>query len=369
MRVAWDARLLFRPRSRGIGNYGRGLLAGLDSLPQGPEVVLLHDTARIKEKFGRRAISLGAQWAYRFQAWERFNLPLGAALCKADLLHSIGNTTPPYSVVPRLVTVHDAIPFLTHLGEQGPSLAYFRKTVPEAIRTAAGIITDSEASAGDLLRLFGVNSAKMRVIPLAVPVDFQPLELHTRQEALLECGVASPFLLSLAAAAPRKNTVGVIRAFGRICRRFPNLALVLTGVDGELAATLAVAIRDFGIPTNRVILLGFVDSQTLAALYAGCTAFLFLSLYEGFGLPILEAMRCGAPVICSTHGSCSEVAGGAAILVDPRDEDAVVGTIGEVVGDSAGLAALAQAGHRREREFTWSKTAAATLEAYEQALR
>jgi glycosyltransferase involved in cell wall biosynthesis len=173
-------------------------------------------------------------------------------------------------------------------------------------------------------------------------------------------------VLALAAIAPRKNTIGVLRVFQRIARENGDVNLVLTGVDHGLRSEINRALTTIDIPASRVKLLGFVNPDERNALYAGAAVFLFLTLYEGFGLPILEAMRCGAPVLCSDRSSCPEVAGDAAALVDPADEEAAARIALDLMALSAADRRRWQArGFERERQFSWRNTARLTLDVYD----
>jgi len=366
MRIVWDARVLCGPEIRGIGSYMSNLVpAMLDRRPD-LDIQLFTDSPPPSQLRLRGLVPqmVGPTKGYRWQLWERFVLPWHARRAGADLLHSPANTTPQRTPMPRVVTVHDVIPYLSHVTDASPQGRYWCRTVPDGVRRAAAVVTDSEVSRTDIARVFEVPADRIDVVPLAVGSDVRPPA--DVESSLRDRAIQPPYVLALAATAPRKNTLGVLRVFQRMARQNHDVRLVLTGVGPGLRVQITRALMELGIPVDRVHLFGFVDTDTRNALYAGSAAFLFLSLYEGFGLPILEAMRCGAPVVCSSRASCPEVAGDAAALVDPADEPAVAGIALDVVGLSGGARRQWQArGFARERQFSWSHTARMTLDVYD----
>lgn len=368
MKVAWDARVVYGPELRGMGTYTANLLHAIgDARPEIDRVLLTDDSAKGRDRIsGITPRVVGPNHGYRWQLWEQVGLPWHAARLRANLLHSPANTTPRFGMVPRVVTVHDVIPYLPEVAQETLTGRYWLKTVPEAIRSAAAVITDSEASRRDIERVLDVPGDRISVIPLAVGLDVEAPPAERVRETLTSLGVAQPYVLSLAAPAPRKNTAGVVRVFGRLARSCPDVQLVLTGVGHALRRTILELAAAEGIPEHRLRMFEYVDAPTRNALYTGTSVFLFLTLYEGFGLPILEAMRCGAPVLCSTRSSCPEVAGDATVLVDPEDEAAAADALRDmVVASESQRREWRERGWAREREFTWARTAEMTLRVYD----
>jgi glycosyltransferase involved in cell wall biosynthesis len=368
VKVAWDARVIFAPQLRGMGSYAVNLLRAMGRARPELEPMLLIDesTPHVDRVNGLRPRVVGPSRGYRWQLWEQVGLPWHTTRLRADLLHSPANTAPRLRLVPQVVTVHDVIPYLPEIADRALEGRYWRHTVPQAIRNADAVITDSESSRQDLIRVLGLRQERITVVPLAVGADVERPADETIRSVLAVNGVQEPYVLSLAAPAPRKNTAGVLRVFARLLQTAPELQLVLTGVRSpfqEHVVELADALR---IPAARLRLLDYVDAATRNALYAGAAVFLFLSLYEGFGLPILEAMRCGAPVLCSNRSSCPEVAGSAAVMVNPADEDEVIDALLGMLRAPAGDRACWQSlGAAREREFTWTRAAELTLKVYD----
>ena len=366
MKIAWDARVLVNGSLRGMGTYAFHLLPSLQKCRPDFEFILFHDGGtRPLPVEGFAARRIGPVRGYRWQLWEQLGLPLQARWHGCNLIHSPANTTPPRSVLPRVVTLHDAMPFHAW-NTDASALAYFRRTQRLAVASADAIITDSAYSKQDICELLDVPPARVSVIPLAPSPELTRPDDTSRATALDKLGINRRFVLGLAATAQRKNTRGILRAFAQLRREVDDVLLVLTGVGPELNASIAHDLRALQIPESEVRRLGFVGPEELAALYAGCAAFWFLSLYEGFGLPILDAMQCGAPVVCSTRTSCPEVAGNAAVMVDPENAEEVAAAAGRVLKrDPAEQETWRNRGYARASSFTWLKTAMQTAYVYD----
>lgn len=365
MRVGWDARILVNGKRRGMGTYAFNVLQALRESRPDIELTLFHDQGPREVAIeGVDARDIGPKRGYRWQLWERVGLPLHAYTRGCDVVHSPANTTPPRCPVPRVVTLHDAMPF--HAWNEGANpLPYFHETQRRALARAEAIITDSQYSKDDIVNTLKVDQARVTVIPLAPSIDLHPPEPASVTSQLRALDVESPFIVALAATEKRKNTDGVLRAFAVLQHEHPDVSLVLTGVGAQLRPAIDAAMTQFDIDRRRVRCLDFVSQDQLAALYTGCDAFWFLSLYEGFGLPILDAMRCGALVVCSTRTSCPEVAGAAALMVDPEDTTQIVATtLGVLAMDTETRQAWRSRGLRRAAEFTWQRTAAMTADVY-----
>jgi glycosyltransferase involved in cell wall biosynthesis len=365
MTVGWDARVLVNGQRRGIGTYAYHVLQALRECRPDIALTLFHDQGAGHGPVpGVDARAIGPKRGYRWQLWERLGLPLYAYARGCDVVHSPANTTPPRCPVPRVVTLHDAMPFHAW-NESANPLPYFRDTQRRALTRADAIITDSEYSKDDIVHTLKVDPARVRVIPLAPSSDLHQPDATTVAFHLTDLDVRSPFVVALAATALRKNTIGVLRAFAALQHEHRDVSLVLTGVGTQLRPTIAQAIADLSIDERRIRCLDFVRQDQLAALYAGSAAFWFLSLYEGFGLPILDAMRCGAVVVCSTRTSCPEVAGNAAIMVDPENLDQIAdATLGVLAMDAMTRHAWQARGARQAAGFTWQRTAAMTADVY-----
>jgi glycosyltransferase involved in cell wall biosynthesis len=295
-------------------------------------------------------------------------LRLEQVLPDLDCFHATAYAVPRTRRTPVVLTVHD----LTLLRAPELGTAALRRTVrgvAAAARSARRVIADSETTRHDLVVRCGVAAARIRVVPLGVGQAFRPQPIAAAQaQVATRLGIDRPYLLHVGTLEPRKNLPALVRAWSALrAARADAPLLVLAGTPGWGAAAVAQAVAASAAPGD-VRLLGRVGDADLPALYAAAEALVFPSLYEGFGLPLLEAMACGTPVIASRGGALPEVAGDAALLVDATDAGALAAAIARVVDDGALRAHLRASGLERARAFTWTACAAATLAVYEEAV-
>jgi len=283
----------------------------------------------------------------------------------ADLFHATAYTAPRTRGVPIVVSVHDLA--LVRFPELGSAEL---RGVPARTRLAAAaariILASSEATRRDLIELLGVPPDRIRVVHLGCDAAFRPLPADgARTHVRDRYGLAEPYLLHVGTLEPRKNLARLIRAYGRLCAaRRDAPALLLVGERGWQYEGLFRLVEELKLGA-RVRFTARVPSADLPALYGAAAAFVYPSLYEGFGLPPLEAMACGTPVVCSNAAALPEVTGDAALLVDPYDEDALAAALEQVLDDSALRASLRARALDRARYFTWERCARATLTAYD----
>ena len=294
-------------------------------------------------------------------------LPLRARRVHADLLHTPAYRLPLWSSVPVVTTIHDVIPLVyPHFFRRRDRLmisAYFRLA-----RRAAHLITDSEATRQDVHRLLRVPLANMTTVHLAASPAFRPQTPERIAAAQAQYNLTLPYVLSVATLEPRKNLERVLAAFAQIRHKLDQPhQLVLVGKTGWLYAPLLHSITALGL-TEHVRLTGFVPEEDLPALYGGAAAFVYPSLYEGFGLPPLEAMATGCPVITSQRGSLHEVVGDAALVVDPEDTTAIGTALAEMLTDATLAERYRNAGRARAQAFSWEQTAAQTVAVYEHVM-
>lgn len=375
-RIAIDGCLLSIPR--GIGNTVANVLRALATMHV-PFEIIVYVTGREDESTRPTSESI----RYRrlpsvpYPLWENVVVPLACARDAIDVLHSPGNTGP--LVLPpnvrRVTTIHDLIFFASASLVGSPTqvrqrlqYAYYRTSVPHAARRSQHVITDSRFSRDELIEKLHIDGERISVVPLGTEPS-QPLDDDRDDAALLqELGVSEPFSFALGAPDTRKNTARILRAFARTRERRPEIGmLVIAGLTAEYRATLARSLAKRGL-SEHVTLLGFVTPQRLSLLYRRAYVFLYPSLYEGFGLPVLEAMAHGTAVIASRTTSIPEVAGDAAYLIDPTSEAALGDAIAALFDDEARRRELQRRGRLRARAFSWQNTAAATLAVYETAL-
>lgn len=279
----------------------------------------------------------------------------------AELVHHPRHLVPPelHLPGPSLVTVHDVLPLAEPEHYSKLILWRYRLLARSAVRSAALVLTGSAYSAGEISERLGVERSRIRVTPYGVEERFRPVPVDRER-----LGVPGPYVLCVGTMEPRKNLAGAVRAFELVQRDFPEHSLVLIGGRGWMGDELE---RLLSTTDVRLVRPGYVSDPDLVQLYSGADCFLFPSLSEGFGFPVLEAMACGAPVISSDGASLPEVVGDAGILTEPQPE-ALAAALRELLSSSDRRAELSRRGRERAGGFTWDACAAATVAAYRDAL-
>jgi glycosyltransferase involved in cell wall biosynthesis len=300
--------------------------------------------------------------------WRRigFDLPVAIGRDRPDVVH-VQYTAPIRVGVPVVVTVHD-VSYLEHPEYFSPfRRTQLRFTVANTIRRAASIITPSEFSRSRIARAYGIDESRIEVIQYGVDPQFRPMPQAAAQGWVRErYGFAEPYILTVGDLQPRKNQIGLIRAFSRLLESTPHLPhrLLLVGKEnwhgGEVKAE---AMRSRY--ADRILFTGFVANEDLRRLYCGCDVFAFPSFYEGFGLPILEAMACGRAVACSEGSATGEVADGAAVLFDPYAVDEIANAVRDLLIDPDFRQRRERLGIQRAAQFSWQRAAGETIRVYE----
>lgn len=273
------------------------------------------------------------------------------------------------SSIPRIITIYDLIPILfPHLFTQS-QVDTFKRSLYSIDVNRDWIICISQSTKDDLLNFFGGNldSSKVSVTPLAASKAFLPIQdIHLIKDTLSNYGIPTnrPYLLTLCTLEPRKNLAAVIRSFSNLIKIGLDLSLVLVGVQGWKNKSIFEEIKKDKKLKSRLFFTGFVPDEDLSAIYSGATCFVYPSLYEGFGLPPLEAMQCGIPVITSNVSSLPEVVGDAGITINPKDEDELSQAIYRVASDQALRASLAAKSMERAQQFSWSQCTEQTIQFY-----
>jgi glycosyltransferase involved in cell wall biosynthesis len=352
----------------GVGTYIRNLVPAVAARDPSLDLTLFHASfdRRLDEPWldGMRVVSVPGSIRTLYPLWNTVRSPaLPGPLASADVLHATsGVAIPPATRSQRvIVTIHD-LAFLRY-----PELfprrwrMLYRLGLGVAARRADAILTPSRSTADDVVARGGVDPARVHVTPLAATL---PTGAAEPARVLERLGVATPYLLFVGTIEPRKNLVTLVRAYRRAAAGIPH-ALVLAGPPGWDLEPLS---RELAAPgPGRIVRTGRLSDAELDAVYRGASAFVYPSLYEGFGLPVLEAMVRGIPTIASNVSSLPEVTEDAALLVDPRSPEALGGAIATVLGDDALASRLGEDGRRRAERFTWDETARLTLEAYERS--
>ncbi len=312
---------------------------------------------------------LNERWLYRL--WYRLRLPLPVqwATGAIDLFHSPDFVLPPVSGnIPTLLTVHDLS--FVHYPETFPTnlVAYLNRVVPWSIQRATHVLADSQATRNDLINLWHIPAEKITVLYSGVNGMFQPETDEARITAVrakYQLGTA-PYILAVGTVQPRKNYQLLIRAFSQLVTNQPY-HLVIAGGKGWLYEEVLAEV-DRQQMNGRVHFTGFVADNDLPTLYSEATLLVQPSIYEGFGLPLLEAMACGVPIISSNISSLPEVVGESAVLLSPHDETAWANTIQRLLNEPTQRAHLVAAGFRQVRRFTWQAAAKQLLGIYQTLL-
>lgn len=298
--------------------------------------------------------------------WTLVGLPRAAAAARVSVIHAPAYTAPFWAGAPVVLTIHDVsyelYPEWYPYRRDWLRRAFYRRSA----RAASRIVTVSEFSASEICRAYAIDRERVTVTPLGVDRAFgRDAEITCE----LPAGVTTPFLLHVGDLHERRNLAMLVDALIEARRHFgatSGLSLVLVGSDRGVADGLCRVAHEAEVP-EAVVLLGDVSEDRLRALYRCATALVYPSLYEGFGLPLVEAMASGTPVIASSAASIPEVVGDAAVLLDPTDAPAWADAIVRVVNDETLRDRLRAAGLKRASQFTWRRTAELTLDVYRRA--
>ena len=375
MRIGINAhKLSFEPgfRQAGTSRYIEALLQELPAVADDDDEILAF-TGRVPD-----------HWIDRFPGsidWKHARFPTGwpparilweqtagtglGVRYRLDLIHSPLNVAPLFPGAPTVVTVHDIAyeRFPEHYpkGQQ----QYLSLMTRISTRRADRVIAVSEATAADLVGIYGVGRDRIEVIPNGVEERFRPHSADEQAAFRLRNDLPEHFLLFVGTLQPRKNLDGLLRAYALIADRI-NWPLVVIGGAGWLYSPIERLLRRLGIG-NRVRFTGYVLPEDLPGWYAAAEIFILPSHYEGFGLPVIEAMASGTPVITSSTSSLPEVAGGCAALVDPAAPAEIAGAMLKLAEDAGRRRELSDLGVRHARKFTWRRAAEATYAVYRRA--
>ncbi|MCZ7574697.1 MAG: glycosyltransferase family 4 protein [Ardenticatenaceae bacterium] len=364
----------------GIGRYTREAVAALARLETAHRYTLVSTRGAegprpaLAPNFGWRELPLSGRQAAI--VWQRLRLPLPIEHWTGplDLYHSPDYTLPPLRQARGIVTVHD-LSFLAMPEYHEPSLRrYLTRAVPRGLARAAHVLADSESTRRELMERLDVPATKISVVYPGVDPRFHPLDSrHPADAALLNrtratYGLANPFILSVGTLEPRKNFEGLIRAYALLHNRNGiNHELIIAGGEGwqHTREALLTLVDDLHLGGN-ILFPGFVSDELLPALYNLAALVVYPSHYEGFGLPVLEALACGTPVLTTRTTSLPEVGGSAAIyLDDSHDVEGLAAAIRQALGDAELRATAARAGPAQAAGFTWERTARQLLEVYQ----
>ena len=378
MRIGIDCTAAVHQRA-GIGRYTRGIIGALAELggEHSFELLVVGNDAEIVEPAGWLP---GLETKDNFEVkelplpnrlwrvlWHRLGIPVPADLLTGtvDVFHSPDYLLPPVRRGKKVVTVHD-LSFLRHPEAAEPSLrAFLCASVPRSVRKADLVLGDSESTRQDVIELLGIDGDRVEVVYPGVDGAFRVIDDQHHLAAVKQLyGLDCPFILNVGTLEPRKNLVTLLDAYAALRRRGLEHKLVIAGGRGWLYDGVFRRLEELSLEQD-VIFLGYVAEEHLPALYSLADLLVFPSLYEGFGLPPLEAMACGTPVITSDSSSLPEVVGKAGLMVPARDADALAEAIATVLADSVLREDLVKQGLSWAAQFTWRAAGEKLLAIYQ----
>ena len=361
MRIGFDGRSLVSPAG-GVRRYASELLDGLVRSNPNDTIVVFGASADSAQQLAVQHRSV-RQIAPTNLGWSLVDLPRAIRNEGLDVFHAPAYTAPLYGAHPLALTIHD-VSYERHPEwypyRRDPFRRWFYRC---SARTADVIITDSDFSRREIAAAYGLDLSLIRVVPLGVGGRFLASTPPRRPT-----DVKQPYVLHVGDLHVRRNVQTLVRALARLPSVYSQIApplLVLAGADRGERANIEIEAQRTNV---QIRFSGPVDDDALVALYARAAVFVYPSRYEGFGLPLLEAMACGTPVIGARAGAIPEVVGDAGILVDPDDESEMAASIGRVMSDTELAARLRSAGRKRAMGYSWARTARQTTEAYGEAI-
>jgi glycosyltransferase involved in cell wall biosynthesis len=366
MRLGLDVRLTYSVGG-GIAKYIRRLAADLPALAPAHEHIHLYRRGHA-ETFSPQAQRVDC-WTPAHHWLETIALAVEAAPQRLDLLHSPDFIPPLWGYRRSLITVHD-LTFLRYPEFLTPeSRRYYNGHIHLAVKMADAISADSHATKDDLVNLVSAPPEKITVIHLGLDPEFRALAGEVVTQTLSRLDLTPGYILFVGTFEPRKNIPGLFAAYFRLRKLMPDAPpLVLVGHKGWLFDATNSVMHDLGLE-KQVYFFENLPAADLPAVYNGASLFVLPSHYEGFGFPVLEAMGCGVPCIIADRASLPEIAGDAALKVNPDDPDDIAAALHRALTDSALRDSMRQKGLEQVKKFTWEKTARETLALYERVLR
>jgi glycosyltransferase involved in cell wall biosynthesis len=375
MRICIEAQRLFRPHKHGMEIVALETIRALQALDTQNEYHIIaandSDTQALQATTNFTIHRLKPSL---YPKWEQITLPGFVKKLQPDLLHCTANTAPLFYKGNLLVTIHDLI-FMDKTDRAGSAYQRFgnryrRWIVPAVARKATAIATVSEYSKQEICKRLRINENKVTVVHNGVSSDFMPIEdAATREAFRKKYAVPTAYLLHIGNTAPRKNTLNVCKAYHLYRHQQPDaLPLVISGCSEDFIREM---LQQIGLQHLRehIHLTGYIEAEDLPLLYGMSSLFLYPSLQEGFGLPVIEAMSCGVPVITSNGSSLKEIAGQAAKLVNPESPEEIAAAIRLVLNDEAMRKYMQSMGIMNARRFSWRAAAEQTLALYQSLQR
>lgn len=364
MKVGVDARCLNTAHVRGMGKYVLEMLSHAGAVSRHIRWHLFGDRPEMavhRPACGVAEVDLFDVKGYRFRSWEQFGLPLRARRARLDVLHCVASTLPYWQPVPVIVTLHDTLPW-EDTKRGGYEAWYWHRLLPAALHRSQAIVTISDASRRDIMARWPKLAAKLHVIPHGIADAY--LQARTaRPPSVLSLAGARPYLLYVGGIIERKRFSWATRILAEL--NDTNVCMVACGFTAEEALAVGRGLQP--IIRERVYFLPFVPEADMPALYQHAAAVLYPTLYEGFGLPALEAQAVGTPVLFSALGSLKELIGPGAIVLPEHDLGAWVRAVRDVLTDGEYRARNTHAARIWAQQFSWEASARRHVALYEQA--
>jgi len=354
----------------GIGRYTGELTRALLSTQRDCEIKLFYADPESRtpgppfDTLPRTVLSLPNKlWRMAILLCSYCPIPLDRLVGKSDIFHATDHLLPPLRLTRSVFTLYD-LTCITHPETHLPLNRYFSQLMmPRFLRAAHKIIAISECTKQDAVRLYGIEETKITVIHGGVDSYFSPASPEAAAAVRLRYNLPERYILYVGTIEPRKNLITLLEAYRALRNRETGVKLVIVGKKGWRYENFFEKLEEIGLEDD-VVFPGFVPDQDLPAVYTMADVFAFPSLYEGFGLPVLEAMACGTPVVCSNTSSLPEVAGKAAVLVSPQDVRGWREALDRILTSDELRADLRQHGLRQAAGFTWESAARKTCDAY-----
>lgn len=355
MRICIDTQSAQGPKT-GIGRYAAGLFAALQKVAPENDYLGLHLGRDVKMRTYRRLL------------WQQCEVVQRAKRKKADLLHVTGFDAPLWRPCPVVLTVHDLVGRLFPKNLPPISRVYWAFWLPFSVRFASHIITVSEHTRLDLTRLLRIPESRLTLIPHGISTRFRPAVIDSSFNTLKEkYRLPGKYILFVSTLEPRKGLDVLVKSFFQLRSSFPGIKLVIAGKPGWYMKRLLSGAEAHRMEKD-IVFTGHVEDKDLPALYSAAELFVFPSRYEGFGFPVLEAMACGTPVVCTNSASLPEVTGDAACLVPAEDSETLTQAMGEVLADTRLRQKMKNRGLEQAAQFTWEEAARQTVRVYKTVL-
>lgn len=376
MKIGIEAQRIFRKKKHGMDMVALELIRNLQQIDKVNEYVIFvkpdEDNTVLKETANFKIVELNAG---SFPVWEQVALPKAAAKHKCDILHCTSNTAPLFCKIPLIITLHDIIYMessaMALLKAEGSNYQKFgniyrRMIVPKVIRKSKKIITVSDYEKDCIGRFFHLkDDNRLTTVYNGVSEYFKPVTDTAILKAVKEkYNLPDNYFFFLGNTHPKKNTKGTLAAFSQFLKKTGcDMKLLMIDYDMNELQRLLLEIGDPGL-INRIVLAGYIANTDLPAIYAQSRLFLYPSLRESFGIPLIEAMACGVPVITSNTSSMPEIAGDAALLVDPFKPGEIADAMEKIYDNSGLQSEMIKAGIEQAAKFSWRAMAEQVLEIY-----